>query len=138
MPRYRDYLVAWGLSNLGRTMYLQAQFVEARALLEETLSFIERSPFAGHTLADTLDWLAAVACAQGDVVHAAKLLGAAANQWRAIGAVRFPLDRAGYERDLARVRVRLDGQTFQGAWAEGEAMNADHAISFALARSRVS
>ena len=138
MSRYRDYLVAWGLSNLGRTMYLQEQFVEARALLEETLSFIERSPFAGHTLADTLDWLAAVACAHGDVVHAAKLLGAAANQWRAIGAVRFPLDRAGYERDLARVREQLDEQSFQGPWAEGEAMNADQAISFALARSRVS
>jgi predicted ATPase/transcriptional regulator with XRE-family HTH domain len=138
MPRYREYLVAWGLSNLGRTMYLQEQFGEARALLEETLTFIERSPFAGHTLADTLDWLAAVACAQGGVVHAAKLLGAAANQWRAIGAVRFPLDRAGYERDLARVREQLDEHTFHGAWAEGEAMNADQAITLALARSRVS
>jgi predicted ATPase len=138
MPRYRDYLVAWGLSNLGRTMYLKQQFVEARAFLEETLLFIERSPFAGHTLADTLDWLAAVAYAQADIVHAAKLLGAAANQWRAIGAVRFPLDRAGYERDLARVRELLDGQTFEAAWAEGEAMTADQAISFALARSRVS
>jgi predicted ATPase/transcriptional regulator with XRE-family HTH domain len=138
MPRYRDYLVAWALSNLGRTMYLRDQFVEARARLEETLAYIDRSSFAGHTLADTLDWLAAVSCAQGDAARAAKLFGAAANQWRAIGAVRFPRDRAGYARDLACAREQLDDSAFQSAWAEGEAMNAEQAISFALARSEVS
>jgi predicted ATPase/transcriptional regulator with XRE-family HTH domain len=132
VPRYRNYLTAWGLSNLGRTMYLQDRFLEARALLEETLLFIEQSSFAGHTLADTLDWLAAVCWAQGDALRAARLFGAAANQWRAIGAVRFPLDRPEYERDLARVREQLDAHTFETAWAEGEAMSAEQANALAL------
>jgi non-specific serine/threonine protein kinase len=133
MSRYREYLVAWGLSNLGRTLYLRGQVSEARACLEETLGHIERSSFAGHTLADGLDWLAAVHAALGRPRVAARLFGAAAEQWRTIGAMRFPLDRPAYERDLARLGAQLEPADFAAAWATGEAMTAQQAVAYALA-----
>jgi predicted ATPase/transcriptional regulator with XRE-family HTH domain len=133
MLRYRDYLVAWGLSNLGRTLYLRGQIDEARTCLEQTLGHIERSSFAGHTLADGLDWLAAAHAARGRLFVAARLFGAAAEQWRTIGAMRFPLDRPCYERDVASVRAQLDARALGTAWASGEAMDAEAAVAYALA-----
>jgi len=135
MSRYREYLVAWGLSNLGRTLYLRGQPAEARACLEETLGSIERSPFAGHTLADALDWLAAVHGSRGHPLVAARLFGAAAEQWRSIGALRFPLDRAAYERDVASTRAQVEASAFAAAWAQGGAMTGEQAVGFARALS---
>ena len=86
----------------------------------------------GHSLAECLDWLAAVESAAGSSVRAARLFGAAEAQWLGCGALRYAPERQAYEDDVATVRAQLDADTFAAAWAEGHALRADEAIAFAL------
>jgi hypothetical protein len=134
----RAFSLARGLSNLARVAHLQAEYRQALKLLCEALVVIREDRLAGLPVADTLDWLAAVALAHDDVVRAARLFGAAEAQWRASGAVRYAADQPAFERDLAAVRARLDERTFANAWTEGRAMNTDTAIAYALDNTQIS
>ncbi len=125
------YALARGLGHLGRAEYLRGDGAQFSVHLGEALHVLAVDGIAGHTLADCLDWVAAVA-EQTDPVCAARLFGAAAAQWQASGALRYAPDRAAYERDLAKVHARLDPKAFTAAWAEGEAMTAPEAIALAL------
>jgi hypothetical protein len=51
---------------------------------------------------------------------------------RASGAIRYAPERPAYAADLSRVRDQLDPSTFVAPWAEGNAMNADRAVDYAL------
>lgn len=128
----RGYNIARPTSQLGRVAYLQGDFERARQHLCEALVMCSQSRLGGHTLSGSLDWLAAVENAQGDPVRATRLLGAGDAQWRASGAVRYGPEQSEYERDLASVRAQLDKTAFSEAWAEGQAMNAEQAIAYAL------
>ncbi len=120
------------MAHLGRVTYLQGDSEQARIILREVLGLVRDSRLAGHTLADCLDWLAAIECARGQPKQAARLFGAAEAQWRASGGVRYAPDRAAYERDEAAARAQLDAQTFAAAWSEGQAMSAEEAVACAL------
>jgi tetratricopeptide (TPR) repeat protein len=128
----RGFQVARGLSNLGRVVYFQRDYPQARTLLCQAIEVIREFRLRGWPLADGLDWLGAIAAAQGDAVFAAHLFGAAEVQWQASGAVRYTPDQADYERDLASVHALLDDSAFAAAWSEGFAMGADQAIAYAL------
>ncbi len=130
---HRAYNVARGLAHLGRALYLQGDRPHARAAFREVLGVIRETGLAGHTLADCLDWLAALEAERGRPERAARLFGAAEAQWRASGAVRYPPDRAVYERDVAAVRAALDEGAFAAAWAEGRALGSEDAVAYALA-----
>jgi len=41
-------------------------------------------------------------------------------------------EEAAYSRELATVRRELDEQVWDSAWAVGQAMSADEAVSYAL------
>jgi non-specific serine/threonine protein kinase len=126
------YPLVRALSRLGRVAHLQGDGEQARLLFREALELMRAYLLAGHSLADCLDWLAAVECAAGKPDRAAHLFGAAEAQWLASGAVRYAPDRSAYEHDLGSVRAQLDPKTFAGAWAEGHALRADEAITLAL------
>jgi ATP/maltotriose-dependent transcriptional regulator MalT len=79
-----------------------------------------------------LEGLAGVAAAAGQVVQAARLLGAAQVARESIG-VPLPITwRANYDRALSVVRERLDQAPFASAWAEGRAMSPEQAIEYIL------
>jgi hypothetical protein len=52
--------------------------------------------------------------------------------WQASGAVRYAPEQPAYVAELSRVREQLDANTFAGAWAEGNAMNADQSVDYTL------
>jgi hypothetical protein len=84
-------------------------------------------------IADCLDRLAAVACAEGHPEHAAILVGAAQGWRDVVSAPRAPAERADYEQTLAAARAGLDVAGFAAAWARGVAMSREQAIAYALA-----
>jgi predicted ATPase/class 3 adenylate cyclase len=117
---------------LGRIASERGRYREATAHLAAGVALIsaQGSP---HYLADGLEWLAAVAGATDRAARAARLLGAAATVRHETGEVRYPPDRAAYERDLASVRAQLDDVAFAAAWAQGQAMSLEQAVAYALA-----
>jgi hypothetical protein len=71
--------------------------------------------------------------------RAARLLGAAAAQFEAMGAAMWPPDRLEHERTVAAVRSALSDEVVAAAWAEGQAMPLEQVITYALdADDRVS
>jgi predicted ATPase/DNA-binding XRE family transcriptional regulator len=132
----RGFSLARSLSNLGRVAYFQNDYEQAWTHLCQAFEVIREARLGGWPLGDSLDWLAAVAVAQGDAVRAARLFGAAEAQWRASGAIRYAPDEFSYERDVASVRARLNEDAFEAARAEGSAMNAQEAIAYALDKTR--
>ncbi len=128
---HRAYNVARSAAQLGRTAYLQGDAALARAAFREALDMISEARLADHTLADFLDWLAALDGAFGQPTRAAKLLGAADARWRPSGAVRFTPDRPVYERDVAALRAVLHEQAFVDAWVEGQALGWEQAVALA-------
>jgi hypothetical protein len=81
---------------------------------------------------DDLEGLACVAAARGEAERAAKLFGASEALPEAMGAPLEPGDRALQEPYLAAARSQLDEAAWQEAWAQGQAMTLEEAISYVL------
>jgi hypothetical protein len=76
--------------------------------------------------------MASTVGATGIAEDAAKLFGAAAALRELLGAPLPPVEQATYEARLAAVRSRLKEDDFATAWKDGEAMDVDEAVAFAL------
>ena len=116
---------------LGRIAFERGQYREATAQLGAGIALI-RAQGSPRYLADGLEWLAAVNGATGGAARAARLFGAAATFRHETGEVRYPPDRAAFERDLSRVRAQLADAAFATAFAEGQAMPLNEAVAYAL------
>ena len=101
-------------------------------LFQQAFAVIRESGLAGHTLADCLDWQAALEAQQGGLARAVRLFGAADRHWRTSGAHRYAPDEDAYARDLASVRAALDEEAFAAGWAEGATLPPEQAIAYAL------
>src|SRR5262249_58383083 len=64
--------------------------------------------------------------------RAARLFGAAAVLREVIGAPLPPSERAKHAGLVGRARAMLEDEEFAAAWAEGQAMDADQAVAYAL------
>ena len=82
-----------------------------------------------------LEGLAGVATLLGRPERAARLFGAAEAQRDVIRARLFPVDRVGYDRSVALVRIALEVNLFTVAWAEGRAMTLEQAIECAVQKA---
>jgi predicted ATPase/DNA-binding CsgD family transcriptional regulator len=85
-----------------------------------------------------LPGLAGLVAAQGDAVRALTLAGAAAALQDQAGVVAFPPIRERQERWLAPAREALDDQARGAAWAQGQAMDVDRVVTYALEESAAS
>ncbi len=90
---------AQSLALLGKVNVVEGDYMAARARYEESLTF----PLGGD--ASSLEGLAGVVAAQGELTWAARLWGAAEALREAIGAPRPPFERVRYERAVAAVRA---------------------------------
>jgi non-specific serine/threonine protein kinase len=126
------YTEARGLCHLGRTLFLQGEVQHARQVFGEALGVMQAERLAGHALADCLDWLAALAGADGRPREAAQLFGAAEPQWQASGAVRYAPEQSTYAAEVASVETRLGAVEFEAAWAEGKRLSRERAIELGL------
>jgi hypothetical protein len=110
----------------------QGDHRRAAALHREALSlFWEPKDATG--VAISLDRLARVLAEQGDVEQATRIRAAA----EAIPVPDALADkRAGNERELADLRAALGDAAFSRAWAEGQAMTLEDAVTCVLGKER--
>ena len=100
---------------------------EARRLFVESLRI--RHEFSDQLgVAECLDGLAGLAADAGRPEHAVTLLAAAAARRELAGSGQLPEDRFLTERLLVALRAALSPENFDGAWAEGAALDADGAL----------
>jgi len=79
-----------------------------------------------------LECLGGLAHRTGEEHKGVRLLGAADALRQAIGNPRFPLHQGRYDAAVAVLRSSLGEAAFGQAWAEGAALGADQAVSYAL------
>jgi hypothetical protein len=104
---------------------------QARACFTESLRlFQERGNKRG--IIECIAGLAGVVGAQGERERAARLLGATAAQFEAIGAAMWPADQIEYQRNVAALRAVLGEAGFAAAWAAGRALTLEQAIAEAF------
>jgi non-specific serine/threonine protein kinase len=127
--------VSLSLMNLARVALHKTDLERALALYREGLE-IAKAVGAKNRIAEGLEGAASIACAQGQPVHSARLLGAAEAVRDDIGTPVSTDYWAVYEYSLETVRASLDEKTFAAAWAEGRAMMPERAIEYALAEEQ--
>lgn len=122
--------IAIAYSNLGHVAFHLGRLDEARAMQSKSLLlFHEVGDVDGAT--ECLERLAMVANATENPSRAARLFGAASVS-RIEAGTSLPLfEKAEYDRELQITRQTLDPETFNKAWAEGQAMTLAQAIAYA-------
>jgi len=124
-------LLPTALDTLGWSVLLGGDLERAKAMFEENLTlFKELGDKRGASY--SLEGLACVAGAEGDVVRAARLFGAAEALMEAIGSRLAPQEIDMLEPYRAGVRSRLGEEAWDEAVAEGGTMGLDEAIEYAL------
>jgi hypothetical protein len=94
---------------------------QVRALCEEGLRLSRQIEYK-HALVLTLQVPAASAQAQGKPVRSARLWEAAEALREDIGAAFSPVESHFYGPYIEAARAQLDEETWEAAWAEGQAM----------------
>jgi tetratricopeptide (TPR) repeat protein len=114
-------------------------FAGAALLLTDSLNTTLRQPswqdnFANREFnTDRLVIAGKLACALGDYVQAARLLGAGEVVREKVGYMLEPLPHAEYEQAVGETRAQMGEAAFEQAWAEGQALSENDAIAGALA-----
>jgi predicted ATPase/class 3 adenylate cyclase/DNA-binding CsgD family transcriptional regulator len=130
MPLTQGWHLAYALVVLARVSLLEGHPAEADRNARQALSCIAD---CGTYLQapDALECLAAAVSDQGAHGDAARLLAASAAIRDRTGLVRFPVYDASHRVLLDKLRNELPPSEFDAAWAEGEALGIDEAITFA-------
>ena len=123
---------ATSLGHLGTLACEQGDFATAGALWGESL-VLRRDLGDKWGVAEGLEWAAGLAATVGHAAGAVRLFGAAAAIRSVVGAPATPNDRAQHERHLEESRTHLGEADFAAAWAAGQGMSLDEAVTEALA-----
>jgi predicted ATPase/transcriptional regulator with XRE-family HTH domain len=83
-------------------------------------------------IAEQLEGLSAVSAVAGHWERAARIAGAAEATWESMGAMPHPADRASADRWLRSAPDHIGESEWQAAFAEGQEMQLDAAVSYAL------
>jgi predicted ATPase/DNA-binding CsgD family transcriptional regulator len=119
---------ASSLCLLARVESNQGNYLAARTLYEQSLATASKSIDNIGLVATSLEGLAAVVAAQGELAWAARLWGAAEGQREVIGAPLPPVDRSAYDNSVAAARSNPGDKSFDVAWAEGCTMTPEQAL----------
>jgi tetratricopeptide (TPR) repeat protein len=122
---------AFALMKLADVAREQLDYRQALALYKESLTLhwkLNTRP----GMAQCLERMALLACAQGLGERAARLHGAAAALRDAMGSVMAPADRVRYDQSMAVVRGQMEDEAFAAQEAEGRAMSLEQAVTCAL------
>jgi predicted ATPase/DNA-binding CsgD family transcriptional regulator len=119
------------LAILGRIALDQGDYERASVCYKESLT-LRQETGEQEGIATALEGLAAVTGMQGQPVSGARLYGSAQSLRTLLGAPLTPIDRPYYQQTVAAVRAQLDEQTFLRAWAEGQAMTLEEAVTEAV------
>jgi tetratricopeptide (TPR) repeat protein len=117
-----------GMAHIARQM---GNYKEALVLYRETLPDWQKIGHRG-AVAHQLECMAFIAKAQEQGERAVKLMSAAEALRELSNSPRTPQEGIEYDRELAVLRTGMDEKTFHLFWAEGQSMNMDQAIDFAM------
>ena len=118
-------------SDMAHAARQLGNYKEALALYRETLPEWQKIGHRG-AVAHQLECFAFIARAQEQGERAVKLMSAAEALRAASSSPRTPQEHIEYDRELEGLRAGMDEKTFQRLWAEGQSMNMDQAIEFAM------
>jgi predicted ATPase len=111
-------------------------FEEALSLYRETIQEWQKIGHRG-AVAHQLECFAFIARALEQGERAVKLMSAAEALRAASHSLRTPKESNEYDRELAGLRAGIDQKTFQLLWAEGQSMDMEQAIDFAIGENEV-
>ncbi|MBI1742495.1 tetratricopeptide repeat protein [Candidatus Acetothermia bacterium] len=123
--------IAMALPHLGNLAVNLDDLHRALALFKEGLVVSNEISYKPGIISG-IKGIATVASRHGNIIRAARLLGAAEALREAIGIVIVPDERIMGEQTLAIGRSALGEETFAKAWAQGLAMTLEQAIAYAL------
>ena len=123
------------LYGLGQLAWRKGKLAQARALYEEAVTRMQGRvliPRIKWVVASCLEGLGAIAMAQGQSAWAVQLLAAAATARATHGyASSLGIEQPAYDRILAEARTMLGEQAFAAAWAGGQVMTPQQALTTA-------
>lgn len=124
-------LIAESLRILGRVRFEERDYERAAHLYAESLRLAWT---LGGTISSALGLvaLASLAANQGQPVRAVRLFGAAQALLDARGATFQPQDQQEIDRQIEAARAQLDSAAWMAAWAEGQDMQLEQLVQFAL------
>jgi tetratricopeptide (TPR) repeat protein len=122
---------AFAFGNLGLVAQYQGRYEQAESHMIKALRLLIDLN-TKYVLALALVILSGPVAALGNPERAAQLLGASDALLKAMGLGLQPADQPEVDRFTAAVRQQLDEETYQSAWAKGQAMSLEQATAFAL------
>jgi non-specific serine/threonine protein kinase len=129
--------MAWSAGNLGNAAFHQTDLTTARSRFRQSL-MLGQQVGDKRVIAERLEELGWVACAEAQARSAVRLFGAAEVLRETIGAPMPPANRAAYDRSVATARSFLGGQALADEWQQGRTLPLDEAIAEALALDALS
>ena len=119
------------LRNLGHVARLRGDRVEAHARYRESLT-LSHQRGDRRSVAHTLEAFACLAAGNGKAAHAARLFAAADALGREVPGLLPLVQRRDHDRHVAAARAALGEAAFATAWAEGQALTLEAAVTEAL------
>jgi tetratricopeptide (TPR) repeat protein len=123
--------LAYAVRRLGLLAWRDGDHKKAWTLCKESLILNQEVGDPRGVLA-CLAGFAIIAATQGMFAHAAQLMSAVETQLLSIGIRLLPVDKMEYERNLARLRAKMDEKALATFWTKGKEMTMQQAIAFAL------
>ena len=106
---------------------MQGDCVAAHDLYLDSFPILQRIPYQ-ELIPPCLEGLATVAAAQGELVWAAHLWGAAEALREALGTPIPPVYRTSYQQTMAAARNQLGEEDFATTWVQGRSMSPEQAM----------
>jgi len=127
------FMTGWALFELGALALKKMELASAYSLTTEALTIFDTvRDVTGIVLC--LEWLAAIAEAEGNLERGMRLAGAAAALQASGGVGLAVVGRRVMGREDLAARAQSDPQ-LAAAWADGQAMTTERAVAYALAGS---
>jgi non-specific serine/threonine protein kinase len=117
--------------SLGTVALAEAELDRAHEILQQSITGMKQvgEKLGIHGALDTFGHLAST---QGHTERAVRLAGAAERLRATSGTQSWPVVQRTRARWLASARQTLDETEYQAAWEQGQAMNREDAIAYAL------
>jgi ATP/maltotriose-dependent transcriptional regulator MalT len=120
--------MALSLFALAQVAMVEGDYARSQVLYEQGLR-MARKGGGKRTLPAGLEGLAAAVAAQGNLVWATHLWGAAEALREALRTPLPPIEQTSYRRAVTAARTGLGEQAFAAAWARGRTMSPEQALA---------
>ena len=125
---------AWTHAHLGHVLLRQGDSVGSRQRFEQALQRFNGSGWKIGVIY-TVEGLASLEVVQTQLKRAVLLLGWAEAIRKEIDNRRPPVEQADIDFVLSKIRAGMDDDSFHTAWAEGQTLTIEQAVTLALGQN---